>query len=690
MLKTLAIIAGAGLGAAVMYALAPGKRNYRRAVGHGRKPRSVPARDDKLQKASVNLRHRGHRADALLMARAQEQTSRATASPNSTAAVGQLQPTRSSTARRFVRAAGGALVLRYLVRRDSLSMALGVVGLGLLTRRGATKGELKRLRAVDEKHISKREWLLLFGAMPLAFLARFFMMQTQGVVTPDGVYYATLGKQLVAGLLKEGLSTYWPPLYPLLVGCSSLVFRDLEFAGRFVSLLAGSSLLVPAYLLFRRLHGRAVAFIGTFLIVIYPPLVFYSTMLLTEASYTLFFTVAILTALRALVSGASGSFFLTGLLFGACYLTKPEAVGYPGLLLLLMPATKLSGRHLPTLALLRNAFMLLTGFALLSLPYILYLKRATGRWTISDKLQANWPTASEWSNRWFRLPEDGQPTWADRFYAGKQSKIAATHKAYLASLKADNLSERVESMIGALRMQFAIFRDHTLNRALIFFIGLGLFKLAWPEEAYLLLFLFATLLGYALFPEDVDARLLVPLIPVLLGWAARGIVELEDWFFKLLATISRTNISRLRGRKLLTASILVALSFSFGPWVNELIDADRSNQAFEHKKAALWIKAHAPSAPVIMAQGPWAAFYAEGKPVYLPTEEYAVVVEYARRNRVDFIVVDQSHRYPHLQFLFDEESQHPELKLVHRYNEVPHRQALVFVLNGLSIDEATG
>src|SRR5689334_6646877 len=75
-------------------------------------------------------------------------------------------------------------------------------------------------------------------SISLAFLIRLFFARYRYVINTDGVYYATLGKHLISGDIKGGLSTYWSPLYPLLVGLSSLVFTNLELAGRIVSIVA--------------------------------------------------------------------------------------------------------------------------------------------------------------------------------------------------------------------------------------------------------------------------------------------------------------------------------------------------------------------------------------------------------------------------------------------------------------------
>lgn len=678
MIKTLSLIAGAGLGAAMLYMLAPDKGKRRRELSQGKKKVAVNAGRGEIN-TFHNLSQREHEP------RAQDISGWPDEGAQPAALAMLVKPDRSSTARRLRGAVGVALVLCYVVRRDPLGGALGVVGLGMLARRSLTRKDRKRLANVTDKHISRNEWLLISGFIPVAFFLRFLTLQSEDVVTPDGVYYATLGKNLISGNLKEGLSTYWPPLYPLLIGFSSLVFKHLEFAARFVSLLAGSLLVIPAYLLIRRLSGKEAASIGIFLITFYPPLMHYSTLVLTESTYTLIFVSALLSGMEALSSGKSSVFALTGFLFGACYLTKPEAIGYMGLLLLfLTTGTKLFRHGVPAQKLLLNASGLLSGFIVLSLPYILYINRETGRWTISDKLQANAPTSTDWSSRWFSLTEDGKTTLADRFYAGHNLKNASSRDLPAALLQPSNFPGIDSSSLDALKLEFSIIKDHILTRPMILLTGLGLFKAAAPEEIYLLLFVLATLIGYALFPEDVDARLLVPLIPILLSWASRGIVEFENGLIKWLEHIYSSKSSFLRDRNPLTPIILAALIFPFVPWLTELITTHHLGQAFEHKRVALWIKEHSKASPVIMAQGPWAAFYAEGRPVYLPTEEYAVVLEYARRNQVDLIVVDQSHRYPHLQFLFDEQSQYPELKLVYRYDEVPNRKALVLELRDSS------
>ena len=50
-----------------------------------------------------------------------------------------------------------------------------------------------------------------------------------------------------------------------------------------------------------------------------------------------------------------------------------------------------------------------------------------------------------------------------------------------------------------------------------------------------------SLIGYALCPDEVNERLLVPLMPVTICWVAGGLKAIEDW---LVEFFKQTKISR--------------------------------------------------------------------------------------------------------------------------------------------------
>lgn len=533
-----------------------------------------------------------------------------------------------------------------------------------------------------------KEWKILTICILLAFAYRLFLLRYEYVITPDGVYYAILGKNLISGNLKEGLSAYWPPLYPFLVGLSSLLFKDLEFSGRFVSVLAGSLLIVPVYLWSRNSYGRDVAYLSAFLTIIYPSLTLYSIRFLTEPTYILLLMIGIFTGWSAIYKGNRVTFLLTGITFGLCYLTRPEAIGYIGLIMVMTLSTKLFFNQIRLKGILLNLLILLLGFIVLSLPYVLYLHQETGTWTISEKMSAHFSTSNtDWNSKWFRLSDNGQTTMADRLWAGNRLK-EDSHSRELKPgvLQIPKLSDFLFLRIKALKTEYEVMIPQIFPPVFIILSGLGLFGTIWSKERagreiYLLLFLISTLIGYAIMVSD--QRYMTPMLPILICWASKGFVEFESWLVETIGIKNRNLL--VKNRKLLRILLLSVLLLSLLPRITEPIRYEKWNQPSELKEIAEWIKDNADTSPLIMSTSPVTAFYAGGRHIYLPDEEYPKVLEYARRKKVDYIVIDErgvTRLTPLLKFLLDDQTMvdHQELALLYNYDKEPGYKVLVFKL----------
>jgi 4-amino-4-deoxy-L-arabinose transferase-like glycosyltransferase len=503
-------------------------------------------------------------------------------------------------------------------------------------------------------------WTLVAFALRLLLVWR-----VEQVISPDGVQYVTLAQNLVAGNLREGLSTYWPPLYPLLVGLSSLVFGDAELAGRLVSVLAGSLTVIPAYALIRKWYGGRVALVGACIVALHPVLVYYSTVLLTEATYTLLFTCGVLAGWSALSGVKARAYFAAGAAFGACYLLKPEAVGFLLLLLALVSGRKLFDRtHALGLA-ARNAFSLCAGFLSLAGPYLFYLRQQTGSWIISGKT-------------------------AEHLLQGSRragGEVAPLVPALISELMPFATNALVQ-MTKALRFEYELF-NLLFPVFFILLAALGLFRERWTREralreAYLFSFVAATLAGYALTLPNV--RFLVPLLPLLLCWVSKGVVEFEGWTNETLASFQRTRGTPLRGGlKFLVSLVVAALLASLLPVFVYLLRGDKWGDYYGQKRAAAWIKEHdAERAPVIMSTVPVAAFYAGGRHVKLADEDYAALISRARREGVKHVVVNErDFRHMRLRTLLEDGAEHPGLRLSHSLSEAPGHRVLVYAVEGI-------
>lgn len=538
-------------------------------------------------------------------------------------------------------------------------------------------------------------WVHVSGLVLLAFLLRLWMVRFNLFLDADGIWNVTLGHNLISGNLRDGLSAYWPPVYPLLCGISSLFFHDLEFAGRFVSVLAGGLLVIPVYFLGLRLYGGKPALLAALLVVFYDQLLTASTRLMAESTYVLLLTTAISLGLAAMIGGKARVFGLTGLAFGACYLVKPETLGYMGLMILLTLCSGLFFQKAKTRAVLLNSMFLLAGFTLLAAPYISYVHQRTGEWTISEKLSSNLAT-SEFD--WRRLTPDGQTTKADILWGGATpnrntvagNAVGPQESASRTEGVGTNSGDSPRSAGRTIRRLFSVLVQGAKGLAseywmlpniippvFIVLIALGLFSIRWSAEQpamnlYIMFFVLATLLGYSF--TVLQVRYLLPLIPLTLPWGANGIVQFRHWFVETFERAPRLGKHVRKYSRLVTPLVILVVVLSMLP---ALVDFTKAKA--QPRQVANWIKEHSDSPPVVMASGPWVAFEAGGKHLYLPDEEYAVVIDYARRKNVQYIVVEENEigKTSRLRFLLDEQRTPPELNLVFKYRQ--EREPKVFV-----------
>jgi 4-amino-4-deoxy-L-arabinose transferase-like glycosyltransferase len=539
-----------------------------------------------------------------------------------------------------------------------------------------------RAVAVEARERWLRDSVVLFvaGCALVAFALRLLLvLSVESVISPDGVVYAGLGRSLAAGNFAGTLSPFYPPLYPLLVGLSSLVFRDVEFAGRFVSVVAGALLVVPVYALARDSYGARVARLAAVIVALHPLLIYYSSVLLTESTYTLAFTCGVHAGWAALaraaaitndetfMRGAWRTHFIAGVVFGACYLIKPEAVGFVVLLIAMRVVVNFSGARRSFKRTALDCLTLAAGFLLLALPYLLYLRGALGGWTISGKLHAH--------------------LWQG---SGRAGEFAS------ASLVPDYLTAFAQATKGLMNEYELLSLIFPLPFVAI--ISLGLFRARWTRERarrelYLAAFVAATLAGYAVTLPNI--RFLVPLVPILVCWLARGVVEFDGWLAETLmsrraprameSTSTRNTFARggqfVDGR-FVRALVVAALLASLVPAFVFLLRGDKWGDYHGQKLAAVWIKEHSTTnAPRIMATAPVAAFYANGQYVAVADEDYDSFVARARRERADFVIANErSFKKISLRSLLDETAAHPGLRLVHKITDAPGHAILVYVL----------
>ncbi len=249
--------------------------------------------------------------------------------------------------------------------------------------------QLNKYLNLKKNNKNKSVQLVLFITV-VGIIFRLFLMRYRFAVGFDEVNYLKLGVSGHLNGLSDILHTYWSPLLPMLISFSSGIFDNYEFAGRIISILAGTLLVIPVYSLGKYVYDEKIGLIAAGFVAIYPPLAFQATNVKTEPVYMLFAIIAIIFGLRMLNRESKGFAFLAGLFSGLAYLTHPQGMGFCIVIAFWILFSTLFRLYAFRFRRMIVLFAILSfGFIIIAAPYLIYLKKATGGWTLSAKGAAN-------------------------------------------------------------------------------------------------------------------------------------------------------------------------------------------------------------------------------------------------------------------------------------------------------------
>src|SRR5262245_35499662 len=125
----------------------------------------------------------------------------------------------------------------------------------------------------------------------LALALRIAAAVNTKVINHDGARYTMSARAMLAGDLDSALNVEprMPPLYPILIAQLSFVTGDLGLAGVAISVLCGTLLVIPLYLMARAIWDDRVAFLAGLVVAILPDLVLVSGDVWTEPLFLLCF-----------------------------------------------------------------------------------------------------------------------------------------------------------------------------------------------------------------------------------------------------------------------------------------------------------------------------------------------------------------------------------------------------------------
>lgn len=461
--------------------------------------------------------------------------------------------------------------------------------------------------------LAKRCFLATFI---VAAAIRFYLLSQYYCISSDGVVYLRAAGEFYRGDIAAGLSSVYPPGYPLLVAAVYPLIGQWELAGQLLSLLLGVLLLFPLYWIFADVFGERAALMACFLAAISPFLALYSVHVRSESTYIFFSAFAVYLFLSAIERQRGWAWFWGGVVAGYAYLVRPEAIGFLVIIPVVAVIRWFSQKRIHFSLWAASFGLLSAGFLLFSLPYIVYLSGDTGRLgAISRKAGITLA---------INLKESGALADGDVQQDAGLSSFVFTD--YVRQHPIRYLEQVASGVVPAVGVYF-----ETLYYAYLPFLLLGTFvglrNRPWTKpELLLVVFVLFYIFGFALI--YVKRRYALQAVPISLGWVAVGMVYTWE---KL-----RTNFTAQKGTLLALSLGLVFLGATLARTLKPV-----SREKAYVRETGWYLKTQNKAGDLRVAVfDERVTFYAAAKTVSLIKVEQAKLRNELRKSRPDYLAVE--------------------------------------------------
>ena len=472
---------------------------------------------------------------------------------------------------------------------------------------------------------SNRFFFLLVAIFLLFALIDIFTGETG--LTTDGTNYLRLAENIFNGngyTLHGESHTVFPPGYPLLIGFFSLFVKNYLVSGQIISILSTIGAAYVLLTILRKKKSNSLLIMGFVAIFLFNwTIIRLSVLTLSDPLYILLMLLNLKLVLMIFDRRENISnhiIIALGLINGYMYLVRTEGILVSVINLIFLVALMFKKRPIR----LHKIILYIFCFLLLSIPYVLYLHTASGRWTLAGKsmnLTICEKITSEdpliWEKNGYRLLEDGKNVLITS---------AATSdfniKEYILSNSNELMKRMIKNAISYLRVILFSFAFTA-----IFFAYIS--KSIRETKTIYLLLLFSSSLYLLSFSIG---RYWISYFPVLL----------------LLSYFGASSFDRKNHKSAVISVVILSAIFA-----NLYAGRDEFAGIFRTKKtygiemeAAAWIDVNIDEEAVLVLRKPEVAYLSNRQWLRFPWFEHRdEFIDYMRRNNLEYFILSDEERY---------------------------------------------
>jgi 4-amino-4-deoxy-L-arabinose transferase-like glycosyltransferase len=471
----------------------------------------------------------------------------------------------------------------------------------------------------------KREMKILIVLLLLSLGVRLYAALHTPVISKDGTVYIQSAMQLAAGDFVAGMRLY-PPVYPTLVAAGHAITGNAEAVAQGVSVVMGSLALLPFFALARSIFGTKIARVASLFFVFQPALVQHSGDALSEATYLFFFLAALNAGWKGWQEGRGKDYFLFGLCSALAYLTRPEGITLvAGMVAWIGLGLWRRRQTAPSTLEWKGVILGLLPIVLLTGPYLLHVRTTTGEWRINAKRDMF--AASGLASALTPQPPATDAPLSDRSDPSTPIREQPHYSGFVETTSLTQFVGRYMQTFARLAIKYM----EVVHPLLFFFIlYLCTQRMVFSHHPEGESFLAGFCLVYLAILASlyVEGRHLLPLVPLLLPWAAAGLIKGAKQL-KNFSANTRSLGEPIPIQNLLLVFVLIVLfPQTFAPH-----RADK----LALREAAEWIYSQKGSSRILSTDRR-VAYYAKGQ--HLQVRNIAKIGTLLRRYKPDWAVLE--------------------------------------------------
>jgi 4-amino-4-deoxy-L-arabinose transferase-like glycosyltransferase len=485
--------------------------------------------------------------------------------------------------------------------------------------------------------------LLLLIVVSALFIRASCAVLFTGEMDGEGAEYTRIAQDLIAGKGYVGMATpgtqlFFPPLFPFLIAGVTWTVGNADVAAHIVSVLFGTLLVLPVFLIARRMFGERTALAAATLTAFHPYFIMFSVSVFCEWTFLTLLLAAIYSAMHAASNPTARALALSGALYGLSFLVRPDSFIYMlvGLGCVLVARLLLARDKLRSIA--GRVLLMPLLFFVVAGPYIGWLSMHAGHLRLEGKsplnvaVEGRMATGVSMNQAMFGVGQD--LTEQGVFYQPNINTIES-HRLGLSGL-AIIIKWNTKTVLE----NTAVFVVGWLSPALFALAILGLFSRAWGPSLALdqlhLLALPALSILATYFYYKAHLRFYLPILVVFSIWACAAKNGLMLWAQRSaslfgLGSRQQRVVAAVAWSLAIAAVILPAAAWMMHSFIS--MRGTRPIKVVAESMAAM-------REPLRIADATTAfAFHARAEFVWLPDCDEATALQFLNKKQVTHVVV---------------------------------------------------